>query len=874
MAMEITQYLLSAQSPDARVRTEAETSLKQFQEQNLPQFLLSLSHELANNDKPAESRRLAGILLKNSLDAKDSATKDHLVKQWFAIDVALKSQIKELLLRTLASSAQEARHTSAQVIAKVASIEIPQKQWPELVGSLLNNMTQQGSPAHLKQSTLETLGYVCEEISHHDLVQDEVNSVLTAVVQGMNQSENSADVRLAAAKALLNALDFSQTNFENEMERTYIMKMVCETACSKEAVIRQAAFECLVSIASTYYDVLAHYMETLFQLTSNAVKGDEENVALQAIEFWSTICDEEIDRQEYDSPDTGDSSPPHSSFIQKALPHLVPMLLETMEKQDEDQDHDDDVWNISMAGGTCLGLVSRTVGDAIVPLVMPFVEINIRNPNWRSREAATYAFGSILEGPTIDKLAPMVAAGLEFLLAATKDENNHVRDTTAWTLSRIFEFLHTPDSGFSVISQENLPKIVKVLLESIKDVPNVAEKVCGAIYNLAQGYEDSAAGSSLLSPYLTEIITHLLDAAARTDGAESKLRTAAYETLNEVVRCSNLLESSGIITQLLPVIMTKLGQTMDVAIVTTEDREKQAELQASLCGVLQVIIQKLSSTEETKPIISQNADQIMVLFLRVFGCHSSSVHEEAMLAIGALAYATGAEFLKYMPELFKYLQMGLQNFEEYQVCSITVGVIGDICRALDDKILPFCDPIMGQLIENLKNDALHRSVKPPIFSSFGDIALAIGAHFERYVGATLQIMQGAAQVCAQMDTLDEELMDYANQLRKSIFEAYSGILQGFKDGKAEVMMPYAQHLLQFVEVVSKDSLRDEGVTKAAVAAMGDLADVVGEQTKPLFSNFTFCGEFLNECLESEDDDLRDTARWAQGMIARLMLSSS
>ncbi|CAN8270012.1 unnamed protein product [Cochlearia groenlandica] len=873
MAMEITQFLLAAQSADSRVRTEAESSLRQFQEQNLPQFLLSLSFELANNDKPAESRRLAGILLKNSLDAKDAARKDNLVKQWFAIDVVLKSQIKELLLRTLGSSAQEARHTSAQVIAKVASIEIPQKQWPELVGSLLNNMTQQDSPAPLKQSTLETLGYVCEEISHHDLVQDEVNSVLTAVVQGMNQSGNPAEVCLAATKALLNALDFSQTNFENEMERTYIMKMVCETACSKEAEIRQAAFECLVSIASTYYEVLEQYMETLFQLTSNAVKVDEESVALQAIEFWSSICDEEIDRQEYDSPDSGDSSSPHSRFIEKALPHLVLMLLETLEKQEEDQNHDDDVWNISMAGGTCLGLVARTVGDSIVPLVMPFVELNIKKPNWRSREAATYAFGSILEGPTIDKLAPMVAAGLEFLLAATKDENNHVRDTTAWTLSRIFEFLHSPDSGFSVISPENLPRIVHVLLESMKDVPNVAEKVCGAIYNLAQGYEDSGASSSLLSPYVTEIIKYLLAAAERTDGAETKLRGAAYETLNEVVRCSNLLESSGIIAQLLPAIMTKLGQTMDLPIVSTEDREKQAELQASLCGVLQVIIQKMSSVEETKSVITQNGDAIMMIFLKVFGCHSSSVHEEAMLAIGALAYATGPEFVKYMPELFKYLQMGLENFEEYQVCSITVGVIGDICRALDEKILPYCDQIMALLIKNLSSDALHRSVKPPIFSSFGDIALAIGAHFERYVSVALQIMQGAAQVCAQMDALDEELMDYANQLRRSIFEAYSGILQGFKDTKAELMIPYAQHLLQFVEVVSKDSLRDETVTKAAVAAMGDLADVVGENTKQLFSNFTFCGEFLNECLEADDEELRVTARWTQGMIARLMLSS-
>ncbi|KAJ6316021.1 hypothetical protein OIU78_019324 [Salix suchowensis] len=299
MAMEITQFLLAAQSPDANIRTQAEASLRQFQEQNLPLFLLSLSVELANNEKPLESRRLAGIVLKNSLDAKDSVRKEHLVQQWMAIEISMKAQIKDLLLRTLGSSASEARHTSAQVIAKVASIEIPRKQWPELIGSLLKNMTQQENPAALKQATLETLGYVCEEISHQDLVQDEVNSVLTAVVQGMNLAEHSCEVRLAATKALYNALDFAQTNFENDMERNFIMKVVCETAISKEADIRQAAFECLVSIASTYYDVLEPYMQTLFQLTSNAVKGDEESVALQAIEFWSSICDEEIELQEY-----------------------------------------------------------------------------------------------------------------------------------------------------------------------------------------------------------------------------------------------------------------------------------------------------------------------------------------------------------------------------------------------------------------------------------------------------------------------------------------------------------------------------------------------------------------------------------------------
>lgn len=344
-------------------------------------------------------------------------------------------------------------------------------------------------------------------------------------------------------------------------------------------------------------------------------------------------------------------------------------------------------------------------------------------------------------------------------------------------------------------------------MESINDTPNVAEKVCGAIYYLAQGYEDAVPSSSLLTPFLTEIITYLIRTADRTDGGDSKLRSSAYETLNEVIRCSNVAETSCIIEHLLPVIMNKLEQTLQLQIVSTDDREKQGDLQASLCGVLQVIIQKLSSTDETKHIILQEADKIMTLFLRVFACRSSTVHEEAMLAIGALAYACGPNFENYMREFYPYLEMGLQNFEEYQVCSITVGVVGDICRALDDKVLQFCDGIMKHLLNDLGSNELHRSVKPPIFSCFGDIALAIGEHFERYVSYAVTAMQQASQICAQIDVNDEEFMEYGNQLRRSIFEAYSGILQGFKNSKPEVMLPYAAHLLQFIELVFLDRQR-------------------------------------------------------------------
>nr|ACN40198.1 unknown [Picea sitchensis] len=874
MAMEVTQILLNAQSPDGNVRKIAEENLRQFQEQNLAGFLLSLSVELSNNDKPPESRRLAGLILKNSLDAKEAARKEEFLKRWVALDLSVKSQIKNGLLQTLSSTVPDARHTSSQVIAKIAAIEIPRQEWPELVGVLLANMgsPQLEKPVTLKQATLETLGYVCEEISSDVLAQDQVNSILTAVVQGMNAPDANSDVCLAATKALYNALDFAQTNFENEMERNYIMRVICETTLSADVRIRQASFECLVSISSTYYEKLAPYIQDIFTITAKAVRTDEEPVALQAIEFWSSICDEEIEiQEEYGGDFSGDSEVPHFHFIKQALPVLVPLLLETLTKQDEDQDQDEGAWNLAMAGGTCLGLVARTVEDDIVPLVMPYVQENISKPDWRCREAATYAFGSIIEGPSLEKLSPLVNMALNFILNALKDENNQVKDTTAWTLGRIFEFLHGPTVQSPVITQANLQSIVAALLESIKDTANVADKVCGAIYFLAQGYEQASAASCPLSPFLPDIIGSLLATADRKDAADSRIRTAAYETLNEIVRCSTQ-ETASVIMQLLPLIMTKLGQTMELQIVSSDDREKQGDLQALLCGVLQVIIQKLGNQETTKYAILQYADQMMALFLQVFACRSATVHEEAMLAIGALAYATGAEFAKYMPEFYKYVEMGLQNFEEYQVCAVTVGVVGDICRALEAKIFPFCDGIMTHLLKDLSSSQLHRSVKPPIFSCFGDIALAIDGNFEKYLAYAMPMLQSAAEIAAQSVSTDDEMVEYNNQLRNGIFEAYSGILQGFKNAKPELMMPYVVHILQFIEAVFRDKERDDSVTKSAAGVLGDLADTLGNNAAPVFRNSAFFNEFLGECMASEDNQVKETASWAQSTI-QLVLQS-
>jgi importin subunit beta-1 len=70
--MQLTQCLQNAQSTDKATREQAEAYIRRIEEENWGAFVAGLSQELINESNPDVSRQMAGLLLKNALDAKDS----------------------------------------------------------------------------------------------------------------------------------------------------------------------------------------------------------------------------------------------------------------------------------------------------------------------------------------------------------------------------------------------------------------------------------------------------------------------------------------------------------------------------------------------------------------------------------------------------------------------------------------------------------------------------------------------------------------------------------------------------------------------------------------------------------------------------------
>lgn len=219
-----------------------------------------------------------------------------LQRRWVQqVNPSARANLKDSALKTLASKDMRAGQSAAQFIASIAAIEVPKNEWPQLMPALVANVGE--GTDQLKQASLATIGFICETEDselRESLVQHS-NAILTAVVQGARKEETNLDVRNAAITALGDSLEFVRTNFDNEGERNYIMQVICEATQSGDTRIEAGSYGCLNRIMGLYYDKMRFYMEkALFGLTVMGMKSREEDVAKLAVEFWCTVCEEEI----------------------------------------------------------------------------------------------------------------------------------------------------------------------------------------------------------------------------------------------------------------------------------------------------------------------------------------------------------------------------------------------------------------------------------------------------------------------------------------------------------------------------------------------------------------------------------------------------
>ncbi|KAI3056730.1 hypothetical protein CBS147352_2256 [Aspergillus niger] len=867
--MNVTQVLESTLSPDAAARSHAEQQLAHAAEVDFAQYLVTLGQELANEDSASHIRTAAGIALKNAFTYRDLAKLQEVQTKWLQqITPEIKAQVKELGLKTLNSKDGRAGQSAAQFIVSIAAIELPRNEWPELMNILVQNVAS-GSD-QLKQASLVTIGFICEsqDAELRESLAAHSNAILTAVVQGARREEQNMDIRFAAIKALSDSVDFVRSNMENEGERNYIMQVVCEATQADDLRVQAGAFGCLNRIMGAYYDKMRFYMEkALFGLSIMGMKSEEEDVAKLAIEFWCTVCEEEYAIEDDNAAAQAEGLPevrPFFGFARVACREVVPVLLQAMCRQDEDAT--DDEYNVSRAAYQALQLYAQCVqGDVIQP-VLTFVEENIRNEDWRHRDAAVAAFGAIMDGPDPKVLEPLIKQALPVLVGMMQDSSIQVRDSVAYALGRVCDFCSE-----TLDPDVHLQPLITCLFNGLASSPKIASSCCWALMNVADRFAgDIGAQTNPLSKHFEDSVKSLLALTERQD-ADNQLRTAGYEVLNSfVTNAAN--DSLPLVGNLSDVMLQRLEHTipMQQQVVSVEDRITLEEMQTSITSVVLAVVQRLET--EIKP----QADRIMQVLLQILATvpPKSSVPDVVFATIGAIAGALEDDFIKYMDNFAPFLYKALENQEEPGLCSMAIGLVSDISRALNERVQPYCDGFMNALLTILRSST--NVLKPAILETFGDIAQAIGTQFDTYLNVVAQVLHQASVVTASND-VTPEMQEYIVSLREGIMDAWGGILLSYK-GKPQVsqLHPFVDHIFQLLHTISQDFNRSEGLMRATMGVIGDLADA--------FPNSEFAAYFRNDWVTSLVRETRtnrefgsrtiDTARWTREQVKRQITMST
>lgn len=859
--MDITGLLDSAFfGTDANTRNEAERQLSEFANSSFGEYMVYLADVLVNDSAKPEIRMLSALGMKNQLTAKDPKTRVQQQARWVLLNPEAKEKIKQCSVKVLLSDDEKMTSSISQLVASIALIELPRNEWPDLIPTIIEH-TKAENTVTVKRTCLLTIGYICETADANDeQILSQSNGILIAIVQGVQASEPSNKVRLTALNALINSLQFIQSNFSREGERNFIMQVVCEATQANDLELQAAAFACLAKIVSLYYQHMALYMEkALYLLSISGMQSEDQNVACMAIEFWSTVCEEEFEiaLTRHDYVERGEEPRPDLTSFNFALfatNDVLPVLLKLLKNQNEDPEDDD--WSVAMAAGSCLQLFAQATGMYVVQPTLDFFEKNIGQAEWRDREAAVMAFGSILEGVEIEHVKAAINKALRPILNLIGDPTLQVKETAAWCLGKIAEIaLITLDLN------TDLQPLLEGLLHGLSDHPKVSVNCCWTLMNiLEQLCKDAATQqTSIMSAYYETFVPALVQLTNKTDN-DFNSRASAYEALSAFVSYS-AFDTMPIIHSIASEVLSRLEATiaMQQQANSAEARTALEELQINILSLLTNIIRKLSTE------VLSAADNLMLLLLKLLDAQEPNalIEEDIFIAISAVASAVGPDFMKYMESFLPFLSKALQNVDS-PTCNTAVGLVADLAQSLGPSISNYLDGLMDILGRDLNNENSKRDLKPAILSCFGDIAGVVEEGFMPYMDAVMNLCSQLSNIVPEDNLF--ETMDYITSMKEAVLDCYVGIVSSLNK-KPELLFTYLGPIFQLIEQIAGDIELSmvESTARSAVGLLGDIAAMYPDgQLRNMYAQ-DWVTQFIKKTRANVafSSLTKDAARWAR-----------
>lgn len=311
-----------------------EKKIREFKKQQPAQFVITMSEQLNNLQLDESARHLAGVLFKNSVKGGDPEP------FWFSFSEAEREELKTRILAPLADDSASVRLSACSCVATVACLELPRGEWTKIIDNLCTN--SDNTEVKIRQSSLKTLGYICEELDSHALSKEQTDLVITALLEALVSNTENYEIMKISIEAVLHSLMFAEGIFF-EGKGGIIIERVLNCAYHPSLEVRTTTMMCLAEIVRLYYQFIDNYMNTIQEVTFKIMREDAEEVGTLAIEVWCSLCEEEIYNKK-----KGEVS---KEYVVQIFSELLPLMLQLLNNSDIEEEDDSDTWNRSTAAG-------------------------------------------------------------------------------------------------------------------------------------------------------------------------------------------------------------------------------------------------------------------------------------------------------------------------------------------------------------------------------------------------------------------------------------------------------------------------------------------------------------------------------------------
>lgn len=462
-------------------------------------YLIYIFTKLENTPTNEEIRVSAGLLLKNNI-----------TRYYHDLQTPVRSYIQQQVLPCLGDPADGVRSTAGGIVSAIVR-QAGLDRWEGLLENLVGALKSPNTESRFIDGILSALTKICED-SAYEMCQPEtqggperyaaaLNVIIPLLLQYLGH-----EVAPFRRYALI-----SLNQFVTLMPRAFtahfgeFLQAVFRLANDPSSQTKKEVCTSFLFLGSVRVEYILPHFNQIVPMMLQFTKDEDDDVALEACEFWNVVCDQGFARD----------------ALRPYLPQLVPVLLESMvysesdqlllsgqeeeedtsvpdqaqdiepthfkssrqQSEDDDDDDEDDYseWNLRKCAAASLDFLSLLYRDELLNILIPILQARMANEgNWAITECNILALGAIAKG-CYAGMTKHLPAIIPYLLKQLDHSHTLVKAIACWSVSRYSAWITEQEPSLYLV-----PLLKTLLSHMMSHNKKVQQAACTAMTHLQE----------------------------------------------------------------------------------------------------------------------------------------------------------------------------------------------------------------------------------------------------------------------------------------------------------------------------------------------------------------------------------------------------